>query len=71
MLAARLGTTYIEQSALSSARPSYFVVRNEDTEWTLILIDRPLKGSEVDYLLLSDGLPWFDSDETEPTRIYE
>ena len=46
-------------------------VRQEEESWCILYVDRPLNQKETETLLLTGGLPWFDtnseSDEDEAT----
>jgi hypothetical protein len=57
---------YSEMLYVSSVSLSqYLVVRADETASCMLYIPRRLTEVEVDYLLMTDGLPWFDSDDDD------
>jgi len=63
---------YSEKLFVSSeSLKQYLSVRQEGSEVAMLYVPRPLSQDELTYLLLTDGLPWFDEDDllNEPSGV--
>ncbi len=58
---------YLEKLNVSSkSRQEYLIARNDERGECFLYVGRTLAPYEVEYLLLTDAIPWFDSDEVVP-----